>query len=263
MKAPRFTVEFPLADGKRLRNRSDGEVTIAMPLTYDADGLTTTHNADFLKSPLFANAYAKGLDTGHRLGDSDALHIEWRIYLCCWAAAQACRLPGDFVECGVSTGITARAIAEYVGFAALQKSFYLFDTFEGIPEEQIQSGEEALAKSKNERHYFDCFELVQNTFSNFPNIHPIKGIVPGSLKDASIDQVAYLHIDMNIAAPEVAAIEYFWPKMAVGGLVIFDDYGGLAHGLQKQSLDEWAVRNGQQILTLPTGQGLLLKPPGL
>ena len=66
---------------------------------------------------------------------------------------------------------------------------------------------------------------------------------------------------MNHSAPERAALEFFWPKMVSGGLIILDDYAFPDRDTQQRSADEFADIVGTKILTLPTGQGLLIKPP--
>jgi O-methyltransferase len=228
--------------------------------TYSADGFATTHNAAFLGDPRFRAAYGTGVDSGHRICNPKDLHIEWRVYVCCWAAEHALRLSGDFVECGVSTGIVSRAVTRYVDFGASDRRFWLIDTFEGIPLEQASPSERNLAESKNERHYFDCSGEVRAHFASMANVEVIKGRVPDVLSSLAIDQVAYLHIDMNIAAPEVAAAEHFWDRLVRAAVVVFDDYGSLAHVEQKAALDRFASARGVGILCLPTGQGLLLKP---
>lgn len=232
-----------------------------MKFSFAADGLWTIHNADFLDNPRFRESYALGIQSGHRICDPANLHIEWRVYLCCWAAQHALRVEGDFVECGVSTGIVSRAVAHYVDFGNYQnKRFWLIDTFEGIPLPQATPKELALAQSKNQRHYFDCSQEVKEHFSRYGNFEIIKGRVPEVLSTLPVNKVAYLHIDMNIAEPEVNALEYFWPKMSAGGAVVFDDYASMAHVVQKQALDAVAKTLGFEILALPTGQGLALKP---
>jgi O-methyltransferase len=65
---------------------------------------------------------------------------------------------------------------------------------------------------------------------------------------------------MNIAEPEIAALEFFWDKLVCGALVVLDDYGWLHYSLQKEEMDKFASKKGLEILTQPTGQGLLLKP---
>lgn len=65
---------------------------------------------------------------------------------------------------------------------------------------------------------------------------------------------------MNAVLPEVAAIEHFWPLMSSGAVVILDDYGWPRHREQKAGIDAFAARIGVDILQLPTGQGVAVKP---
>jgi O-methyltransferase len=151
-------------------------------------------------------------------------------------------------------------VTRYVDFGTSDRRFWLIDTFEGIPLEQASPSERNLAQSKNERHYFDCSVEVKAHFASMTNVEVVKGRVPDVLSLLAIDRVAYLHIDMNIAAPEVAAAEHFWDRLVRGAVVVFDDYASLAHVEQKVALDHFARARGVSILTLPTGQGLLIRP---
>jgi len=247
-------------NGSRRRILAGGREVALPPYSYNADGLATVHDASFLADPRFREAYRRGAHSGHRICPPEQLHIEWRVYVCCWAAAHAARLPGDFAECGVSTGVVSLAVCHYVAFEKLQKTFWLFDTFSGIPEEQVSDTERRLALSKNERHYFDSYELVQDNFSGYPNVRLVRGKLPATLDDVELGELAYLHIDMNIAYPEVEASRRLWDRVTRGGVVVYDDYASPAHAEQKRALDAFAAERGVEILSLPTGQGLLLRP---
>ena len=231
-------------------------------ITYNADGLITgSRNVSFLRDGRFMDAYRHGMFSGHLIGGkpSTDLHIEWRVAVCCWAAQHGTRLVGDFVECGVNTGILSLAVCKYTGFNDLNKSFYLFDTFAGIPEMQMSEDERTDRLGSNMK-YPDCYELAQHNFRQFPRARLVRGVVPESLSMAQIDRVAYLSIDMNIAYPERKAIEYFWPKLSTGAIVVLDDYGWHRYEAQKETMDEFARSVGVEVLTLPTGQGLMVKP---
>ncbi|MDX1375513.1 MAG: TylF/MycF/NovP-related O-methyltransferase, partial [Burkholderiales bacterium] len=219
-------------DGSRRCVLADGREVALPPYSYNADGLATVHDASFLADPRFREAYRAGAHSGHRLCAPDELHIEWRVYVCCWAARHAAQLPGAFVECGVSTGIVSLAVCRYVAFETLTKTFWLLDTFGGIPEDQASEGERALASSKNRRHYFDSFDLVKDNFSAYPNVRLVRGTLPESLDGVALDEIAYLHIDMNIAYPEVETSRRLWDRMTRGGVVIYDDYASPAHAAQ-------------------------------
>jgi len=49
---------------------------------------------------------------------------------------------------------------------------------------------------------------------------------------------------MNCTMLEIAAAEYFWPRMCVGGVVILDDYGNTLHCEQQQTFDHFARDRG-------------------
>jgi len=230
---------------------------------YNSDGILTTHIPVFLDDPKFKESYALGAALGSWKQES----IEWRAYTCCWAASKAAALDGDFVECGVWRGGVSRIVIDYVGFEKLSKKFYLLDTFEGLDIDLLNSDESvSKAKTWNKALYDPSvkenrFESVRETFAQFPNVELIKGRIPESLSNVKSEQIAYLSIDMNNAAPEIAAAEFFWPKMVSGGVIVHDDYAyGQEYAAQRIAFDKFAAERGVAVLNMPTGQGLIIKP---
>ena len=155
---------------------------------------------------------------------------------------------------------------EYLDWNRMDKTFYLLDTFNGIDEQLLTEAERSSGVVKNNRrmlergYYTANVESVRQNFSGWKNVKIIQGAVPGTLAEVRVDRVAYLHIDMNCATPEVAAFEYFWPKIVPGGMVLLDDYGFGRHEEQKKAMDDCAHREGVMVASLPTGQGLIVKP---
>jgi predicted O-methyltransferase YrrM len=72
--------------------------------------------------------------------------------------------------------------------------------------------------------------------------------------------VAFIHIDMNHPTPEEAAMRHFWPRLTPGGVMVLDDYAYVGFERSHQSADRVASELGFPILSLPTGQGLAIKP---
>lgn len=221
-------------------------------------------NVDFLTDPRFVEANQAGLDAGLQFtwpGTGNVIDMPWRVHIACWAAAHAVHLPGDLVECGVHTGSLSLAICKYIDLNSTGKSFYLFDTFTGIPVEQM-AGDELPFRTDENRMYYqqDSYETARKNFEPYPNVRLVRGRVPDTLASVEIEAVSYLSLDMNIAAPEVAALEFFWPKLSTGAIVLLDDYGWTHYRPQKVALDRFAAERKVGIATLPTGQGLLIKP---
>lgn len=236
------------------------------PPSYSSPGLHVWyHTVDFVEDAKFMAAYRLGMEGAseflRRVGAGPDVHHEWPVLVCCWAAWHAKHLTGDFVECGTNTGLLSMAVCSYLDFNLLDKSFYLFDTYCGIPTEQMSDTEKSLGRDVLSRTvYRDCYEATKRSFAPYPRVELVRGKVPDTLPTVNIDRVCYLSIDMNIVFPELAALEYFWEKLSPGAPVILDDYGKAKFAEQKRAMDEFSFRRGVKILNLPTGQGLLLKP---
>jgi hypothetical protein len=223
---------------------------------YNEDGLISIHNHDFTKDRKFISAYLHGV----RANIVD-IHWEWRVHVGLWAASHATHLPGDFVECGVNKGFLSSAIMDYVHWNTLNKKFYLFDTFNGIPETLISEEEKKLGRlDENSKYYTECFDIVKKNFSQYKGVIFVKGTIPSTLTKVSIQKICYLSIDMNNYIPEIAAAEFFWPKLVHGAIVLLDDYAYSGFLPQKKAFDIFAKKKGISILSLPTGQGMFIKP---
>ena len=222
--------------------------------TYNQDGLTTTHNCDFVFEPRFEKAYSAGRATGSWGGSE----IHWRAHVACWAAQKGMRLEGDFVECGVNRGGLARTVIECTSLHHSGKKFFLLDTYNGLVEKYLTP--EEIASGFRPGGYEDCYEAVVQTFSEYPNAIVIKGAVPETLSQVDAQKIAYLSIDMNCAEPEIAAANHFWDRLTSGAVILLDDYGWYGHIQQKLAFDQFAAEHGVEVLSLPTGQGMLIKP---
>ena len=241
------------------------QAAVTSGATYHADSLAVWNKITPLDlSPRFLEAYQAGIRSGHRLGKAagvdDDIHIEWRVHILCAAAQHASKLAGDFVECGVSTGIYSLAICTYLDFNSLDRDFWLFDTFNGIPASHMAEEEREARTAESELLYVECYELARSNFAPYPRAQLVRGTVPETLETVPIERVAYLSLDMSIVAPERAAIEHFWPKLVPGGIVVLGNYGWKPYPLQRQAMDDFAASVGVGIMLLPTGQGLLIKP---
>lgn len=222
--------------------------------TYNQDGLTTVHNNGFMYEPDFIKAEMAGAATG------SWNNIHWRVHTILWAANHCINILGDFVECGTNKGGFAKAIITYINFEGTGKLFYLLDTFAGLSESLLTEEEKAIGRKEHfENVYKDCYEEVLQTFSSYSFIKIIKGRVPDTLEMVKSEKIAFLSIDMNSVVPEIAALNFFWDKLVAGGIIVLDDYAYVTCDLQYKAHNDWAKTKGIKILTLPTGQGLIIK----
>jgi hypothetical protein len=229
---------------------------------YGQDGLHSIHNHEFMEDADFVRAYSRGV----KAAGSD-YNWHWRVHVGLWAATAATKLPGDFVECGVNRGFLSSAIMALLGWNACDRRFYLLDTFSGLDERYV-SDEEKVAgvlernKAEIERGFYTFdVEAVRENFSEWNNVEIIVGSIPDTLPQVRTERIAFLHIDLNCSPPEVAAAEAFWDRLTPGALVLLDDYAYSGYRSQKLGMDSFAKRRNVSVLSLPTGQGLIIKPP--
>lgn len=239
--------------------RSD--FTLEMESLYAADGLVSRHNANFLQDPEFNRAYARGLQAAHGI---DPKH-HWRVHIALWSAGLGLRVAGDFVECGVNAGFMSSAIMEAFNWNSTGREFFLVDTFSGPPmsqftDDEISSGLRAQAQDAVERGaYVQDLERVRSNFAEWRGARIVAGAVPGILGEVDASQIAFLHLDLNAANPEREALRHFWPKLAEGAVVLLDDYAYMGYEAQQQATDALGRQLGFRALSLPTGQGLIVK----
>lgn len=224
---------------------------------FDEDGLITSHRPRFEADAAFESAYARGVKAGSGYDPG----IRWRVHTAIWAASVAAQIGGDFVECGVNAGFVSSAILSAV---PLPGRFFLVDTFSGpvlsqYSDDEVRHGRRAVAeRALAAGSYVTDIERIRANFAEWPNAVIVQGSVPEVLPQVQTEHVAFLHIDMNCAAPEAAALEHFWPRMCAGGVILFDDYTFAGHEAQGDAIDAVARRLGVRVLGLPTGQGMIL-----
>lgn len=189
--------------------------------------------------------------------------IYWRLHTLIWAASCALKLPGDFVECGVFKGDMSWVITEAVDLDRAGKKLFAYDTFEGFDAEQSSEADfpeapELYHRINDEYREPGIYEGVVRRFAAKPYVKIIKGIIPHTLRKDAPARIAFIHLDLNSANAERAALEILFERLSRGAIIVFDDYGWILHRKQKEVADRFMKERGYDILELPTGQGLAI-----
>jgi O-methyltransferase len=212
---------------------------------YAGDQLFTCHrNLSFLDDDRFMDAYNTQTE------DAVEQAILWRTDTLVWAARNALKIEGDFVEAGCYKGTSARIICDTLNFADLDRQYYLYDLFvhdASMPHHSMPSHGDGL------------YQAVVNRFASVPNARVIKGAIPGSFSQGLPEKIAFMHIDMNNAQAEVATLDVLFERMVPGAVLILDDYGWQYYREQKVAEDAFFAARGYHVMELPTGQGMVIK----
>lgn len=178
---------------------------------------------------------------------------------------------GSIAECGVFKGLSAYVFCRYQllmnpGYTG--QGLSLFDSFQGLSaptaEDEVRADGGAFIDSKfrEKGAFLGGLEVVRNTLKDFPDVDYHPGWIPQVFKDVPETQYSFVHIDVDLYEPTRGAIEYFFPRLRHGGAIVCDDYGFLHWPGAKQAIDEYCVPRGIPVVSLTTGQCVVLKPCG-
>lgn len=158
-------------------------------------------------------------------------------------------VPGDFAELGVYRGNSAAVLAHYA--REHHRSVYLFDTFEGFEDSDL-----AGIDANKSREFDDTsLDLVRQNVGD-DSVTYIKGYFPASITDnVAARRFAIVHLDCDLYEPTKAALEFFYPRLSPGGLLIMHDYSSLWWDGTKKAIDEYLVHIADNLILTPDKSG--------
>lgn len=178
---------------------------------------------------------------GRTLVDVERCHILYQL------AKRALNLPGAAAEIGVYKGGTALLLSEV--FRRVKK-LYLFDTFEGMPE--CSDKDNFCTKGM----FSDTsLESVRTFVGTVGDVEFFQGVFPQTVPAEADGVFSFVHVDVDIYQSVKDCVDYFWPRLVPGGIMVFDDYGFPTCLGARRAVDEYGI----DTLYLGTGQALWLK----
>jgi len=130
---------------------------------------------------------------------------------------------GAIIEVGVWRGGTGALLASKARLCNITDPVYLCDTFRGVVK---ASGKDSSYKGSE--HDDTSVELVMQLINalKLRNVYILEGTFPEETADLLGDiKVRFSHIDVDVYNSARDAMEWIWPRMRPGGIVVFDDYG--------------------------------------
>ena len=169
------------------------------------------------------------------------------------------KVPGAFAELGVYKGDSARLLHQMDS----TRKLYLFDTFEGFPETDLE-GETGKAASYTTLNFADTsVSKVLRRINGNDLVKILPGYFPDSAAPASEERFALVNIDVDLYKPTKAGLEFFYPRINRGGVLLVHDYNRKWPGVIK-AVDEFLSTIPEIPFLIPDRDGtvVILKGTG-
>ncbi len=152
-------------------------------------------------------------------------------------------------EAGVFKGGSARLICESKGEAPL----HLFDVFETLQDGDRPGGAEV-------RSHFGTVHgkqgEVERLLDPYPNVSFHPGLFPASAAGLEKQRFSFAHIDLDLPGAMRSALEYFMPRLVLGGILIGDDYDDPE---VRRCFDGYFDGRADTVIELPWSQVMIVR----
>jgi len=140
-------------------------------------------------------------------------------------------ISGDFSECGCWKGHSTYMISKLLQDNGFSQTFHIFDSFEGglsDKSEEDKNLREKLteAQIKKEKMLFsNTEEDVKKLLSDFKFVKLYPGWIPERFHEVSNRTFSFVFIDVDLYQPTLESLNFFYPRLSKGGVIVIDDYG--------------------------------------
>jgi O-methyltransferase len=158
------------------------------------------------------------------------------------------RIFGNYAEFGVfhgSTTLEAVAASRVFGLDHLQ--FYIFDSFEGLPELDPNDAKEIFFKGQFSSSVDNFLNNLQKEKADLGRINVFPGYYHEILPKLSLSEVkfSFVFIDCDLYSSTVPVLEFIRDKLLQGSIIAFDDwycYDSPDKG-ERKAVAEWLQKN--------------------
>ena len=160
---------------------------------------------------------------------------------------------GAFAELGVYRGNTANILHELNP----QRQLHLFDTFSGFAEADLKVELTQDAKYNKQMFEETSVEAVKAYINGNNNIHFHAGYFPETTADLPEQPYAFVHLGADLYQPTLSGLQYFYPRMSAGGVIIVHDYNHNWPGVKK-AVDEFSITIPERLTFMADWQGSVM-----
>ncbi len=181
----------------------------------------------------------------------------WRCHELWSLLGELVEVPGAILEVGVWRGGTGALLASRAAQLGIEDRVYLCDTWAGV----VKTGPLDIYyhDGKHDDASRSIVERVVRDLS-LTNVELLQGIFPDETAAMiTEDRFRFAHIDVDVYRSASDVFSWVWPRLAPGGVVVFDDYGFPACPGVTQFVDEQRGQPDRLVVHNLNGHGIVIK----
>lgn len=152
------------------------------------------------------------------------------------------KIQGALAEAGVFQGHASR----FIHHLAPERRYYLFDTFEGFDKGDLDA---KITEDKRFRN--TSVEAVLRFIGDQRNLVVKKGRVPETFSGLESERFSFVLLDMDLYKPTISALEFFYPRLSVGGYLMVHDYHNPeSNWACRRAVDEFMQNKPERIIEI-------------
>ncbi len=162
---------------------------------------------------------------------------------------------GDLAEVGVFKGTTAKLFHDHFP----EKRIHLFDTFTGFNGKDVEHEKETSNAIVG--GWDTSVSAVKDFIGDSSLVNLYAGYFPDTTEEINHEiKYSMVHLDSDLYNPQVAGLEYFYPKMTKGGVIILHDCNNEYSG-SRRALDEFFADKQEVPVLIPdkSGSAIIIK----
>lgn len=175
-------------------------------------------------------------------------------------------LAGLVAECGCCLGLSSYVLCGYLKLADSRfdgRGYRIFDSFAGLSEPreedafQETDSQAAMFRSmRKQGSYAATLGEVKRALHRYPGIEYYPGWIPDAFPDEPDARYRFVHVDVDLYQPTRDSLEYFYPRLVPGGMIVCDDYNWPG---ARKAIEEYCARANARFSPTPYHQAYIVR----
>ena len=164
----------------------------------------------------------------------------------------------DSVEYSVAEGgVFQGMFAAEINKNFPERKLFLFDTFDGFDTRDVTvETDSGFSNSEVKRYSDTSIDLVMGKMLHPDKVVIKKGYFPETVAGLENEKFIFVNLDFDLYLPILAGLQFFYTRLAPGGVILVHDYfTKIYHGV-KEAVDEFEKQIKAKVIRMPIGDGI-------